>query len=37
MKETNKVRFIFTKEEPPLAEKLKLLLSLLLEPGRSGK
>ena len=34
MKETDKVRFVFASEETALAEKLKLLLSLLLEvPG----
>ena len=37
MKETEKVRFIFVEEERPLLEKLRLLLSLLLEPDRSKK
>ena len=37
MKETDKVRFVFASAETALAEKLKLLLSLLLEAGGSGK
>ena len=37
MKETDKVRLVFSSEETGLAERLKLLLSLLLEAGGSGK
>lgn len=37
MKETKKARYIFAEEERPLLEKLRLLLSLLLEPDRSKK
>ena len=33
MKETKKARYIFAEEERPLLEKLRLLLSLLLEPA----
>ena len=37
MKETDKVRFVFASEETALAEKLKLLLSLLLKDAGSGE
>lgn len=37
MKETKKARYIFAEEERSLLEKLRLLLSLLLEPDRSEK
>lgn len=37
MNETEKVRFVFAEDEPTLLEKLRLLLSLMLEPDRSKK
>ncbi len=37
MTETDKVRFVLAAAATALAEKLKLLLSLLLEAGGSGK
>lgn len=37
MKGTDKLRFLFSEEEPPLTEKLRLLLSLLLEGGWNEK